>query len=68
LLTASGIGGGDATGQLMYRSVVGYLGTIEMPEDSGGSSQSSPGSTGGAGPGGLGSSSGSAAARLAAIR
>ena len=66
-MTSTGSGGSSSSaGQLMYRSVVGYLGTIEMPEDSGGSSQSSPGSTGG---GGLGmSGGGSAAARLAAIR
>lgn len=67
MVAASGStgGGGNATGQLMYRSVVGYLGTIEMPEDSGGSSQSSPGSTSGGLGAGMG---GSAAARLAAIR
>lgn len=60
----------NSTGQLMYRSVVGYLGTIEMPEDS--SSQSSPSS--GVSGGGLSASgshsnsTNSAAARLAAIR
>ncbi len=60
----------NSTGQLMYRSVVGYLGTIEMPEDS--SSQSSPSS--GVSGGGLSASgshsnsNNSAAARLAAIR
>ncbi|KAI9564636.1 hypothetical protein GHT06_008377 [Daphnia sinensis] len=60
----------NVTGQLMYRSVVGYLGTIEMPEDS--SSQSSPSS--GVSGGGLSASgshsnsNNSAAARLAAIR
>ena len=66
----NGVGAANVTGQLMYRSVVGYLGTIEMPEDS--SSQSSPSS--GVSGGGLSASgshsnsNNSAAARLAAIR
>ena len=52
------------TGQLLYRSVVGYLGTIEMPEDS--INQSCPSNN--IGGGACASNNNSAAARLAAIR
>lgn len=56
----------NCSGQLLYRSVVGYLGTIEMPEDSSSPSSASSGIGGGASAS-AGSNS-SAAARLAAIR
>jgi hypothetical protein len=52
------------TGQLLFRSVVGYLGTIEMPEDS--INQSCP--SNGIGGVACASNNNSAAARLAAIR
>lgn len=57
------VAGSNNSGQLLYRSVVGYLGTIEMPEDA----NNQPTPAGGAGVNG-GTGNSSAAARLAAIR